>query len=271
MAKDLAIEPVLPGQFAWLADAPLFIDAAQVEQFYDAVVQPEYEAGSTKLEVTREVAAEIRGKLGVRTEVSPGGLAKWLSKIFNVKVVGKAEVQANAAVDDSDTVVIELHPIKTPQRQLVQLTIHYLVNHSDRLALAANSPESWPSAQDILAVPRALGFIDLAPGTRILPTAAEFDDGSIVPLFLEFNKGKQSKQPDYPEVGTPAQLKEQRKEYWRWFYDNVTATEAMLVIENAAGKHGKISWISGPPFRRRRYCPSSRLSIREVRHRRRRI
>lgn len=31
--------------FAWLADAPLFIDGEQVDAFYDAVVRPEGKAG----------------------------------------------------------------------------------------------------------------------------------------------------------------------------------------------------------------------------------
>jgi len=34
---------VISNTLAWLADAPLFIDADQIDRFYDAVVSPENE------------------------------------------------------------------------------------------------------------------------------------------------------------------------------------------------------------------------------------
>src|ERR1700689_1623747 len=46
----------LPTQLLWLLDAPLFIDARQVDAFYDAVLRPDYEGTSITLSssITKE-------------------------------------------------------------------------------------------------------------------------------------------------------------------------------------------------------------------------
>src|SRR5690348_1561369 len=44
-------------RFAWLADAPLYIDSTQIERFYDAVLRPTYVEGATS--VTFGSAGEI--------------------------------------------------------------------------------------------------------------------------------------------------------------------------------------------------------------------
>jgi hypothetical protein len=93
------------------------------------------------------------------------------------------------------------------------------------------------------------------PLTRLIPTAAEFVSGPIVPLYQELKtkheatraKGpSEEAPPDYPEPkkGRSADdLRALRAGYWRWFADNFSATRAMVTVESAATEHGRISWI----------------------------
>ena len=94
-----------------------------------------------------------------------------------------------------------------------------------------------------MAVPRALAFIDLVPGGQVIPAAAEFANGRILPLFQEFKGKKKGRQPKYPESGSPEELAKARKAYWRWFGENVTPTQAMVVVEKGASNNGRIRWI----------------------------
>lgn len=226
--------------FAWLADAPLLIDADQVGRIYDAVVQPEYEQGMTQLSFTSEVGKRIAGKIGMEATVEPGALVSMFNKLFNLKLAGKGEAEGEAKSEKGKGITVELRPIKTPQRQLVQLTLHYVVNHDNRIFLASNSHDSWPTEEDILLVPRGIIFLDLLPGTQIIPTAAEFEGGEVVQLFVELQKGNA---PKYPDRGSVEELVQQRRNYWKWYQEHVTPTDAMLSIENAAKTRSAIRWI----------------------------
>jgi len=235
----------------WLADAPLFIDADQVDRFHDAVVRPEYDIGSTTLEINKEKATKIAGKLGLEASAEPNAiltaLTTWLPFI-------KAEVKASAEGGlehqrgRKEGEKRELRPIKTPQRQLEQLVLHYLLNHPDRLLYP--DPvwgEEWRKPSVAIEVPRAVALLDLPPGTKFIPTAAEFADGTVELLFDKLKAQDGSPSPFYPDpypVTDSEKLRVDRAKYWSWFDQNFNASKAMRVIEEAAAtRKSAIRWI----------------------------
>jgi hypothetical protein len=66
--------------------------------------------------------------------------------------------------------------------RLVQLTLHYLSNQPERLRVVTRGTEV-PGEEEIGVTPRMLAFIDVPPGTMLLPQAAELDRGRVVTFF----------------------------------------------------------------------------------------
>lgn len=252
-------EDRIRSQVAWLADAPLYIDRSNVEALYDAVVRPDAAEGTTTLTITEANKSEIAGKLGLGAELTTGELAMALVPVFAfLKPTVKAEGEAQLTVTKETTgdVAVELHPIRTAQRQLEQLAFHYLVNLRDRVKLV-DDPSSlgWRQEDFIGDTPRALVFLDLPgetdqpsgwPGTKLIPTAAEFEGGDIVQIYSELKGRDNSAPPEYPQPKrgkTETELRRERRAYWQWFEENFSATKAMIAIEEAAKGKGGLRWI----------------------------
>lgn len=254
---------VLPPSLLWLADAPLFIDDKLVDRFYDAVVQPQNETMTTSLVISKETVTKLNGRFGIGGSVSPSDLLASLTTILpflKVEAHAEAEGTAERGTTQGETRTVNLREIRTPQRQLVNLVLHYLVNQPDRLFLQDDpSDPTWRTPEAAKGVPRALLFLDLPgqdelrndahqrPEVRLIPTAGEFSNGNVELLYrlLTSRDGRQIP-PHYTEpdeVKTPEELKSTRKEYWRWFDENFSATRAMQIIEDAARANGRIRWI----------------------------
>jgi hypothetical protein len=60
--------------------------------------------------------------------------------------------------------------------------LHYLVNQPERICVV-NQNTPFPGAEAIAASPRMIAFVDVPPGTRFLPQAAELNDGRVVTFF----------------------------------------------------------------------------------------
>lgn len=251
----------LPDSLLWLADAPLFIDENLISRFYDAVVQPQGEQMTTTLEISQEKTNKLSGDLNIGGSVSPSDLLTSLSHVLpflKVEAHGDAKASGERSNSKSETQTVELRTIRTPQRQLVNLVLHYLVNQPTRLYLKGDPSDGvWRDPKFISEVPRALVFLDL-PGqdatsgdstervaTKLIPTAAEFSTGKIVTLFdqLKSKDGRMSP-PDYPSAAKlQEELRQKRREYWQWFDENFDAKQAMEIVEGAAGMNGRIRWI----------------------------
>lgn len=277
----------LTEKLLWLADAPLFIDREQVERFYDAVVRPDAKNGQVTLQVTEEKASSISTKvagdaslkLSAKGKISPGALLQFLSEILpflKTEVELGAEAQAKAGGEAghqrSKKMVeggsVTLFPIETPERQLEHLALHYLINHTERICFVSDTRDAeWRSPEVVSRVPRMLVFIDLPgqeqalaaglPETRLIPTAAEFGNGEVVPLFMELTADNGARPPAYPEIKADEYrrvgiedrqamvrgLAGQRKEYWAWFEANFNAKRAIEVVEKASALRGGLRWI----------------------------
>ncbi len=251
----------LPVDLRWLADAPLFIDATQIDRFYDAVVRPQSREGVTTLEITEQTVNQLSGKLGMDVNISPADLLQNLATFLPfLKPEVKASAEGSYQRDSSNqsTRIVELQPITTPQRQLVQLTLHYLVDLQQRLFLVNNpADEEWRAAESIADVPRALVFLNLPgqaearalqlPETKLIPVAAEFSNGKIEPLYSKLRSREGDQEPPaYPELDdfdTLEELRSARNSYWQWFDTHFSDIQAMQVVEQAAAAYGRIQWI----------------------------
>lgn len=258
MESNSKKEKKLPPKLVWLADAPLFIDADQVSRFYDAVVRPNTVQDEVKLTLTQQTVKELEGKLGLEASLTPGELALALSKVFAfIKPEFKASGEAalTRSHTDEHTVEVTLKEISTPQRQLEQLVFHYIVNHPERIFVTGTAATaSWNTPAIISAVPRCVVFLDLPgqweadkngwPRTKLIPTAAEFENGKVELLYAKFRGRKGEEPPAYPESApTEEELIGLRQEYWKWFDEHFSATRAMITIEEASSTHGRIRWI----------------------------
>lgn len=177
--SPMAAKTLLPIQMLWLADAPLFIDADRVNDFYDAVVRPYMRQRTVVSEQSNKQAMDLKAELGISGEVDSGQFIKFLSgwlPQFKMSADGNLSGGGNYESSKGDTVTWEV--IETPQRQLEQLCLHYAVFQHDRMCVstpALKNPD-WEKQSWISAVPRGLVLLDLPPGTKMLPTFVELAD-----------------------------------------------------------------------------------------------
>jgi hypothetical protein len=250
MTKDT--DQQLPNELLWLQDAPLFIDSVQLDRFYDAIARPTSKEGSTTIKVSDETVRSLEGKLNAEAGLTTEKLAAFLHPFFAfAKPSLKATLEGTGSSEKKagEERSIELLPISTPQRQLVLLAAHYFLNHRNRIYLVDRPAEGteWRDKNVIAAVPRAVAFLNFPsideatskslPSTKLIPTAAEFANGKIVQIYKELNFA--AGQPDYPEKGTPDELRRNRKAYWQWFDQNYSATKAMIAVEEARANLGE--------------------------------
>jgi hypothetical protein len=249
--------PALPKPLFWLADAPLFIDSDQVERFYDAVARPQQKEGVVVLETTDENVRELKGKLNLEVGVETTDLAALLAPFLafvKPSLKGSAEGETSKQVSAGKKNSIEMHSVDTPQSQLEALTLFYFANYAKRVFFANSSTTDWRESKSIADVPRSLVFLDLpsfqesqasgTPSTKLIPTAAEFENGKIVQIYPTLLAANGERPPAYPEkAANPDALRAERKTYWQWFEANYSATRAMVAIEEAASANGKIRWI----------------------------
>jgi hypothetical protein len=219
----------------WVKDAPLFIDEINLAQFYDASLRPPFDdAAPVKLKLTESVKNELAGKLAGK---GTAGIANWLSWIAASSVELSAEGQLSRSRTDGSEAEIVLQPIKTPHRQLEQLTIFYALRNPDQLLFGTPKDVlSWQENALSVSVPRPLVFIDLPKGTKFIPMAAEFAERHTSETFYDKLRGADGSVP--PKFGTVDKLI-----YWKWFDDNFDADAALKVVEEAASTHGRVEWV----------------------------
>ena len=257
---------VLEANLGWLADAPLFIDGDRIDSLYDAVVHPEYEQEQVKLTVTKDVVKRINREFNLTGKLSLGSLGSFFVGLLPTGEIGAGVKEEDEETEsDAESKEITLRPISTPQSQLVQLTLHYLINQPERLFLLEDlsdptrrSGESlWNDPQTIARVPRELVFINLPSReeayqhnmlpTKLIPMTIEFENGEVAFLFERLKKGEEWP-PVYPEdlegESTPEEIAAARRTYWYWFEESFNPRGAMQAIEEAASGRGRLRWIT---------------------------
>jgi len=217
-------------KLGWLADAPLFIDAPQVLAFYDAVVRPETEQKKITLSLKSLESQKTTTEGELTGEVS---IAKWITTIFpflDASVGGKVGASTESERGKEEGREVELQPISSPQRQLVQLALHYIVNLPTRIRIVSDPPDpTWSNPKFAQALPRALVFLDFPANSVFFPMAAELATGRVVLIYKAYLDAVKQKKPLPDE-----------QDYWD--PRNFDAQTAMRTIEEQA-EGSRIRWI----------------------------
>lgn len=235
---DVPVTDSVP-DLSWLADSPVFIDSWQVGAFYDAVVGPAFR--TVELQVSAGQTRQLEKSAAGRLNAGLSSLFPWL------KVGADVETGRTATRGSQDGQSITLQPIDSAARQLVQLSLHYLVNQSERICVVSEETPC-PGVAAIAASPRMIAFVDVPPGTRFLPQAAELTDGRVVtffsPLVEKLQRNGGTLPVAYPDSTTTDVGRVQRDAYWNWFADNWNADKAVMVVEEVIGTGGRPRWIA---------------------------
>lgn len=270
-APKSEVDEFVGTNLGWLADSPLFIDEDRIESFYNAVVNPSYRQEGVKLQVTKNTSDRIKTNFGVTGKLSLGSLGELFAGLLPTAEAGaeaRREREQFKAEEEFNEII--LRPINTAQSQLVQLTLHYLVNQPERLFIVddLSEPEKrsnssskgfWRDPQTISKVPRQLVFLNLPSRkeardhedvltTKLIPITIEFDNGEVEFLY-ERLKGDQEWPPTYPEdLEEELELEELARkrniEYWQKFEQDFSPRRSMMAIEEAAKGRGRIRWIT---------------------------
>ena len=231
-------------KLGWLADAPLFIDAPQVLAFYDAVVRPETEQKKITLSLKSLESQKTTTEGELTGEVS---IAKWITTIFpflDASVGGKVGASTESERGKEEGREIELQPINSPQRQLVQLALHYIVNLPMRIRIVSNPRDrTWSDPKFAQALPRALVFLDFPPSSAFIPMAAELGTGKVALIHEAYLDAASQKnpRPDNRHL-TPEARDTAWREYWDQFVKTFDAQTALRTIEKQA-EDSRIRWI----------------------------
>ena len=174
-------------------------------------------------------------------------LAAKLTALFPwLRVDADAEARRTTTKGRQEGENIVLQPVESATRQLVELSLHYLVNQRDRIRLIGHG-SPLPDRDAVGASPRMIAFVDACAGSRFLPQAAELNDGRVVTFFdplIEILKQDGGVLPvGYPENTTTEGGKLQRDAYWEWFSDRWNADKAVKVVEDIIGDGGRPRWV----------------------------
>ena len=231
--------------YKWLADAPLFIDDAQVDRLHDAVVFPIDRIISS----TVQFGEQNQKKAGIEVTAKASG---GVPLVVKGEAGGKASGELSSAALKNTSVVFQA--VHTPQRQLVQIVSHYERTYEDRAVYVTDPgvPE-WRNSVFIADLPRVLTCLDFPsqadaetrglPPVKFIPMAAEFADRKIIALFSKLKSDAKEKPPKYEELSQDDEYRKKRRKYWAWFDKHFSATNAMELIEAQAAEHGRIQWI----------------------------
>jgi hypothetical protein len=240
----------------WLADAPLFIDESLLANFFDAVVRPEFELQGKTIGAISEKAHELL--LG-GTGGAEIGLPAFLTTVLpdaKAKFEGKVERKTSGSSHSSQQE--EWKPVQTASRKLEELIAVYVANHHfhDRLlfmdcpnssiqALSGKTMQFESFAEGSDAFPRALVFLEVKPGAKIIPTMCEFMEGGLAPLYEQLISKlwpEGNLKPQYPAASS-AQASEDRRTYWNAISQRYDSRIAMEVLEAAVEGKSRLDWI----------------------------
>ncbi|MBX3418335.1 MAG: hypothetical protein KF851_12085 [Pirellulaceae bacterium] len=220
----------IPEQFLWLADSPAYIDAEEIEAFYDATVRPYMRQGVTTTGTDCEIAGKLVSEIGLEGAVDSGKLveilAAWLPKL---SLKGSGTLSGEGSYNSKNNTNTEWHPITTPQRQLEQLALHYhLYQHSRLLTLELSELTSKATNDWIKDLPRGFVLLDIPPQTKLIPTYAEYGSDSISTRLFE------RVAPCVKRYGSDAS-KDEKLKYWQQIGETFEVQAALQAVEEKAG------------------------------------
>lgn len=287
MSTDDTDRVELPEELDWMIDVPLFIDRCRIEELHDVVSQPIEDPYTVQPEnIDRRDAETTEREEGIEAGISAN-----IPSLFDIRMGASERVLDSQTIEEATHFSLAT----TPPRQLAQVALRYLVSDEEFLytdtdlaeddwikssgASESEARSGGPEGTGRSTGPRPLVFLelpsrdevdtdvdtegrsieelrDIPVETKLVPTAAEFEDGTVEPIYRKL-ESLQEEPPSYPELGdeyqfndekepvvlTKDNIGEARREYWRWFQENFVAKEAARAVEDAARENGDIRWI----------------------------
>jgi hypothetical protein len=239
----------------WLVDSALFIDEKQINKLHEAIVKPEFELVSIAEGNSESAKTTVENRWKIDAEA--GGT---LLEIVKAKLKVGYQRKSKNENGESKSATENFVPINSPERKLEELTSLYQLGNDigtehklvyDKFEISnTKAPQWYTDYSSKVPTPKPLCFFELPPKTCLIPTAAEFEDGTVATLFsdlrdaLTTDNGRPNDRYPEPKSGqSDEELLQKRKEYWDSYTKYYSATKAMLCIEAAAKEHGKIKWI----------------------------
>ena len=122
----------------------MLIDSQQIGAFYDAVVGPAFR--TVELQISAERTGQVETSITARLGAKLTALFPWL------RVDADTEGRRTTTKGRQEGENIVLQPVESATRQLVELSLHYLVNQHDRIrggrprwVLLTTAPGSIPA------------------------------------------------------------------------------------------------------------------------------
>jgi hypothetical protein len=249
---------------AWLLDAPLFIDDEQVKSLYNAVALPEYEEEYLTVETKALKISKWSAGAEVGAEAGTGAIISHLLGAIKIKTKMKGELGGQTEEGSDDT--IKLTAVKSPERRLLNLAVHYAVNISGQLWNVKGLDDfSWiEQASAVADAPRPLVFLDVVQDAQqeskrfpIVPMAAELSNGKVVTFYDRIPAAVKGPGEIIPPKYPPSDIGDEANEFWTWMREARpgkadTSILLMNMVEEAIGAGGRPRWMDcrvplGPP------------------------
>lgn len=245
--------PVMRGMIpdAWLADAPLFLDETRVNSLYSSLALPEValESLEANVVVTKSEASGV--ELGIRGSFG-GGL---FSSILPVSVEAGAKATNQEEKTEQEGGTYKFLAVTSPESRLRNLIMWFGANWHDRVWSVDARDLAWYNNDEFRSgLPKPLLFLELHPGTPIIPMAAELSDGHVVLFYSALEEKLRPWDPDHYVPYPTEKDQDQTRKFWAWHAEHPkSSNEAMHVIEEQIGTGGRPRWIDyriplGDPF-----------------------
>lgn len=249
MAKKLALNNAqeefknrLRHKLWFVVDIPLFIDEKAVKKLHDALNRPEFETKSRKANISSVNMTEYNSEITGGGEI---GLAPFMKSSTTTKFGQKrssstskgAEIsqEKNDSAEMQFEKIINFYANNYPNRIFWAKTDLTEVFNTEGLSL------SWTEVSELIntPAPRPLIIFEVPIGSKIVPMAAETEDGKLIEIYKDFiNNTKNGKKiPQYSSIPAQAQI------YWGSLEKHFESSVAMKSVENATKDGGRIDWI----------------------------
>lgn len=236
--------------FWFLVDAPMFIDAPLVERMHDAIIRPSEiilskgELEASKREQERKYGLSAQGEASVP---------------FVAKTALKGEFGHNVMLAQDQNVTRQYSIPRTPERLLEELVAFYLAHFDERVftidpaAGQVRMPNQlkvygYDKLDEICGIngPRPLVLLDAPKGSKLMPMAGEFTDGTVDLIYDRVVDSLSADGEPLPrftrrDTATPVE----RHAIWNQLIQRFDARLAMFLLEEAGRDHGgaKYEWI----------------------------
>lgn len=245
-ATDVRVEDL--GAFWFLVDAPMFLDAALIERFHDAVLRPDHivlkenEATGSKEEKQRKLSVEGKGKADIP---------------FVVGLALKGGFDSRFTRENTAALSRELSIPRTPERLVEEIVAFYLAYFPERVVKVDPVNRTVSNVFDGKGLdyahldsicnepgPRPVVLIDAPRGAKIMPMAGEFADGKVEVIYDALIEALST--PDEPAQKIDRELSDSEKAArWKWLIGKFKSPAAMKILEAAGRSHdgSRFEWI----------------------------